>query len=556
MREILIRPILFQALRRVRDTSSQLHLWIDDVCIRQEDENEKNPQAASVFIWLGEDDASSTAAREYIQSVIDLDHDWTQPWWNNPGLPALVRLLNRPWFRRGWVVQEAAFSRTLTIHCGDWQLPMEHLMQAIERIQHRLTSVDQSLISAVDHEILVSFHDSSAVKFAGVIRMVFFSNEDTTLRRCLSLENLVDETRITETTDCRDSIYAVLSLANDVGAAVPRPLPGSIVADYSKRHLDVYVDLIEHCAQQSLSLDIICRPWAPILQPSQAGALLPSWIVTKDRMPSGSPSAQYARRIHADPLVGNSRKRIYSCSFNKTPQIWFGTKWNTELNTEESDGTLNPKGIVLGQITNISTRMADGIVYRDVLEILGGIKCRPVTHRCISDAIWRTLCADRDANGDRAPFFYRSVMLDILKFVSERSSGAGSGTDPQFMPCIDVEDLLAAAELGHAHDFFKRIRDTVWNRRAVRLKSDPAEENTSNSSVGLVPRAAAIGDVICILYGCSVPVVLRKRQSSTSDTSWLLVGEAYVNGVMNGEEIKQASLSGSLRQREVEVKIK
>ncbi|KAK6379475.1 hypothetical protein LTS17_006393 [Exophiala oligosperma] len=559
IREILIRPNLFQALRRIRDISSQLHLWIDDVCIRQEDENEKNSQvsymadiyhkAASVFIWLGEDDASSAAAREYIRSVIDLDYDWSQPWWRSPGISALIRLLNRPWFSRGWVIQEAAFSRSLTIYCGDWQLPMEHLMQAIERIQHRLSSVDRSLISAADDDNFVSFHDSSAVKFASVIRMVFFSDDDTIVRRCLSLENLVDETRFTETSDCRDSIYAVLSLANDVGAALPRPLPGSIVADYSKRHLEAYVDLIQHCAQQSLSLDIICRPWAPILQPSQAAPMLPSWIVSKDRMPSGIPSAQYVRRIHADPLVGNSRKRIYSCSFNKTPQIWFGTKWNAERNTGESDGTLNAKGIVLGQITSISTRMADGIVYQDVLEILGGVKRCAVTHWSFPDAIWRTLCADRDANGDRAPRYYRSMMLDILQFVA-------SGIDPSLLPCIDVEDLLATAELGSSLPFLKRIRDTVWNRRAVRLKSDPAEQNISKSMVGLVPRAAKIGDVICILYGCSVPVVLRKRQSSTSDTSWLLVGEAYVDGIMDGEEIKHASMSGTLKPREVEVKIK
>jgi hypothetical protein len=343
-----------------------------------------------------------------------------------------------------------------------------------------------------------------------------------------------------------------MSLANDVSAARPPTLPPSIIADYSKCDLDVYVDFIEHCAQQSLSLDIICRPWAPVLQLDRAGATLPSWVLTKDWLPSGNPSSQYLLRVHGDPLVGSSRRPKYNCSLDQKPQVWFGR----QLNTRKSDGTLNARGIVLGQITRVSTRMANGIVYGDALEILGTIKRSPATLWSISDAIWQTLCADRDRNGDRAPFSYRSAMLDILRFISETSLDSDSGNDLQIMPCIDVEDLLATAELVHTHAFLKKIRDTVWNRRAFRSKPNPAEKDTSKFLVGLVPRTAKTGDVVCILYGCSVPVVLRKSQSSTSDESWLLVGDAYVNGVMNGEEIKQALLWGSLKQREREIKIK
>jgi hypothetical protein len=106
------------------------------------------------------------------------------------------------------------------------------------------------------------------------------------------------------------------------------------------------------------------------------------------------------------------------------------------------------------------------------------------------------------------------------------------------MPNIDLEELLATAELTPAHDFLRRIRDTVWNRCAVQLKSDLAEENDTKSFVGLVPRATRIGDVICILYRCSIPLVLRERQTSGSNTSRLLTGEASVHRVMNGSQIK------------------
>jgi hypothetical protein len=48
--------------------------------------------------------------------------------------------------------------------------------------------------------------------------------------------------------------------------------------------------------------------------------------------------------------------------------------------------------------------------------------------------------------------------------------------------------------------------------------------------VGLSPWNAAVGDVICVLLGCRFPVILRPVEGK-----YILVGEAYVDGFMNGE---------------------
>ena len=45
-------------------------------------------------------------------------------------------------------------------------------------------------------------------------------------------------------------------------------------------------------------------------------------------------------------------------------------------------------------------------------------------------------------------------------------------------------------------------------------------------------------DFICILYGCSVPVVLREQKLG-EETFWELVGECYVHGMMDGEAMEQ-----------------
>jgi hypothetical protein len=50
--------------------------------------------------------------------------------------------------------------------------------------------------------------------------------------------------------------------------------------------------------------------------------------------------------------------------------------------------------------------------------------------------------------------------------------------------------------------------------------------------VGLVPSHAEAGDLLCILYGCIIPYVLRRR---IPGIGYELVGESYVHGIMDGE---------------------
>jgi hypothetical protein len=54
-------------------------------------------------------------------------------------------------------------------------------------------------------------------------------------------------------------------------------------------------------------------------------------------------------------------------------------------------------------------------------------------------------------------------------------------------------------------------------------------------SMGLAPQEAEEGDFVCILLGCSVPVILRKRAFGQL---YQCIGEAYVHGMVEGEEME------------------
>lgn len=51
---------------------------------------------------------------------------------------------------------------------------------------------------------------------------------------------------------------------------------------------------------------------------------------------------------------------------------------------------------------------------------------------------------------------------------------------------------------------------------------------------GITPASAEVGDIICILFGCSVPVILREHASKT-ETYFQFIGESYIHGKMDGE---------------------
>ena len=58
--------------------------------------------------------------------------------------------------------------------------------------------------------------------------------------------------------------------------------------------------------------------------------------------------------------------------------------------------------------------------------------------------------------------------------------------------------------------------------------------------LGLAPTAAQPGDRICILFSCSVPVVLRSVVvQETGSKYYKFIGECYVHGLMEAEAKEQ-----------------
>jgi hypothetical protein len=90
-------------------------------------------------------------------------------------------------------------------------------------------------------------------------------------------------------------------------------------------------------------------------------------------------------------------------------------------------------------------------------------------------------------------------------------------------------------------------REQLWKQHLILWYEGTLQHRTlavlKEGYVGLVPKTAETGDVVCILFGCDTPVVLRPVGND-----FLFVGECYVHGIMDGELIKEYE-EGSIQSR-------
>jgi hypothetical protein len=228
------------------------------------------------------------------------------------------------------------------------------------------------------------------------------------------------------------------------------------------------------------------------------------------------------------------------------------------------------QGITLGRIEESSPRIVGGLITREYLE-LGGLSF-PDQHKLESEDIppmlWRTLVANRTPTGSKAPEIYRRILSYCLDVSEEGDLDTRTIRRSREAPTISLrkpretrkshlsrarrsretiaspvrsissevsdeseEDQESKTNAGIMDEFLLAVHQVTYNRKLFRARNDEL--------LGLAPASASVGDTVCILFGCSVPVILRERLSGIPGIKpyFELIGECYVDGVMEGEAI-------------------
>jgi Heterokaryon incompatibility protein (HET) len=278
------------------EADRQLPLWIDAICVNQQDSNERDAQvrrmksiyeqAEQVIIWLGRyneptdgsfrfdlskyeidkfDENSEAMARaalvlafvlkeegnqqqtsELLIGLEDCNHTSNLQVWIQ-----LSRLFHRPWFERLWIIQELAVSRQAIVLWGNLQVPWINLERAAKFI---LRPGDAKLPANIRKLFpLLGAHRITQVALQSMY------NFDTK-----NVLTILHNTQNTKCSDPRDRLYAIRGIVED---------NEDIEIDYSISVQQVYRNWAEKRIKRTRSLDIFSA-----CADSSRGGDLPSWV--------------------------------------------------------------------------------------------------------------------------------------------------------------------------------------------------------------------------------------------------------------------------------------
>lgn len=231
----------------------------------------------------------------------------------------------------------------------------------------------------------------------------------------------------------------------------------------------------------------------------------------------------------------------------------------------QGPSTLWVEGFKLAIVDDVSLVNAPGLIPRTSLRGIGGWPGISKSPESVPDHIWRTLIADRDSEGQIPPAWYQRACLRCLEIADTFNHGD-----------LNVGQLLQGPS-DMLRGYLTRVRNITWNRKFFRAvmrtdrvdttqeiqrsknadkastsgRPDDAEFAFQDGLFGLCPPGTKKGDFICILYGCSVPLVLREVSRKSTQHCFKVIGEAYVHGKMDGEGLVDCKSGKTLGPEEV-----
>lgn len=515
----IILPItanLDAALHRVRFQTGERTLWVDSICINQENAGERGQQvtlmgdiyraAKRVLICLGPDSgnhgrgAASLVEEIHVQNQERLTelgrpslHEDPSVWRFLPEVDAsdplakdsrwadYSALLSRPWFSRLWTVQEAALGTDPLMIWEDTEIPWQ-----------ALTSVNLWLVMRAR---LIWYYTKP---WLNDVHLRFFWLPHLKLPTFIEV---LARAKTLGCTDKRDRIYAFLGSSKakmgEDGSLVVTPT-------YNKDFREVYLDFARTWLQKGGGLGLLS---AVEHLPETFEDATPTWVPRWDVELTNNYFGLYNQGFCAGqglasfPLsfVTERKLSVHGIIFDRV-------EWRSEIIPEDVSDEKEP---VVGSSDPLSTngnRIRAAWAHLSAADTRFGYKDRS---RLLAFA--RTLC--RQAYETETAKFHPDEAAFALSICPDTSTTAD----------LDLVGLHRVAEGGDIKAFNSHAG--IWaSRRRLVL--------TTSGRYALSSQMTETGDICCIVSGMDVPVVLRPLAEANS---YQLVGEAFVFGMMHGE---------------------
>ena len=335
-----------------------------------------------------------------------------------------------------------------------------------------------------------------------------------------SLSNLWYECWNANATDPRDYVYGLLGFG----------YKSSIVPDYSKSEVQVFADAVAFCIEQDRNFNVL----------SLAGVGLPRY--RRPGTPSWVPNL---------PVV--YRSELYAF---ETPVRFSagGVKEDSALNRlfQFDNARLVLGGFIVDEIveaTNVFTGMdvpsnarktlatwvndALSLAYNSrVFDLFAEDSCNRFARTLTARLTYRR--KDEEA---RSGVMNTSEVDPRLAFASlQRIYLDEAGIEPT-EPVLSsrariLEDTTFDMDVRKYTASYIRFIDYFARHRRF--------ATTKNGDLALLPAFAEPGDAVCVLPSAIVPLIVREVEGRVSE--YQLVGEAYVDGLMQGERLRMGEM--------------
>ena len=415
--------------------------------------------------------------------------------------------------------------------CNSHSIAFETLFQACKSIE------SFGLVSSLN----CFNNEDTLVRYMGHLRD---QAKESTGHYSSKLSTLLIERRACLATDPRDKVFAILGLAHD--AAPLRP-------DYSQSIQEVYVKAAEHILSYDKNIKLLSE-----VKGLRLDSGLPSWVPDWQFNPTivtfASRNSDISTRFTAS---GSSRAKVMVSNMNEKNVLaihgFCFDKISHHLGVPYKKLDENPENYVTYSSLQdypygLWPAMARS-VYKDGIYTPTGEPLVQVYNR--------VLAADLMITSSRLTKAAKATLYpETSSFISASKSEAEHPLFPQAMKLmkdknIDLETFIGTYVQGPAlyepADIASGNQMPIDNVPLVILSAIKSETEAVNhamtggrrlfiseaGSLGLCPNEAKEGDLICILFGSDTPFALRPLDNGNH----LLVGECYVDGLMDGQAI-------------------
>lgn len=289
---VSVSAALHEALSQYRKSDQEKPLWVDALCINQEDLDERNHQvhlmtdiyelADLVIVWLGSCTRRIELAFKRLAygrppwEETDIVYDTETSGEEEIVTPSrgqacaarvvqsrieqgLVQLFCKPWFKRCWVFQEILLAERALLWCGSLEMSWSSFVRHCEELEDGNEGMN-SLVCELCNDVVLNVEDLRQRFRSG-------SRQDRP-----PLSRILIDTWQREATDERDKIFSVLGLVQ-----------GTVLqADYSLTVRETYMAAARTCILQDRHLGILCLTELSQTESEratdQAKLELPSWV--------------------------------------------------------------------------------------------------------------------------------------------------------------------------------------------------------------------------------------------------------------------------------------